>query len=153
MSYKSHPDASKRIQSAKDAIKALLQLDLYPAHKRELLSVCLWKLTEAESFHKHNLRYQTPAARAAPPQEKQHEHVFERKKMVIALIAEPARFEEILSDAVGCTITKEEHKRLTELSRVRPELDGWERYQEAGITVLDLVLEESGSMTTCPEVE
>lgn len=142
MSYKIHPDAAKRIQSAKDAIKASLPLDLYPAHKHELLSVCLWKLTEAYSFHKHNLRYQTPAAMAAPKQEKQHEHVFKRKKVVKALIAEPDRVEEILSDVVGCTVTKEEHSRLTKLSRVRPELDGWERYREAGITVLDLVLQK-----------
>lgn len=70
------------------------------------------------------------------------EHVFERKKVVKALIAEPDRFEEIISDVVGCTVTKEEHNRLTELSRVRPELDRWERYREAGITVLDLATDE-----------
>lgn len=140
--YKRHPDVDERIQSALIAIKAILPLALYPAHKRELLSTCLWKLTEAEAYNKYGLRYQTPAALEVPKQEKQHEHVFERKKVIEALIANPDRFEEILSNVVACTVTKEEHRRLTKLSYLHPELEGWKRYRAAGLSVLDLATGE-----------
>lgn len=138
LTFRPHPNAQERVRSAKAAIRALLTLDLYPSHKRELLSICLWKLTEAESRGKYNLRYQTPAALEAAVQERQHEHVVERKKIVEALIAEPDRMDEILQGVVGCTVTKDEHRRLTELSRSRPDLEGWERYEAAGIAVEDL---------------
>ena len=138
MSFRPHPEADERVRSAVLAIKSILPLDLYPAHKRELLSVCLWKLTEAESRGKYNLRFQTPAALEAPRSEKQHEHVVERKSIVDALLASPGETDKILEGAVGCTVTKDEHRRLSALSRERPDLEGWDRYRAAGIRVLDL---------------
>ena len=138
MGYRPHPDADERVRSAVLAIKSILPLDLYPPHKRELISVCLWKLTEAESRGKYNLRFQTPAALEAPRSEKQHEHVVERKSIVDALLASPERADEILERAVGCTVTRDEHRRLTNLGRERPDLEGWDRYRAAGIRVLDL---------------
>lgn len=142
MAFKPHPQAEERVRSAKTAIEALLALDIYPSHKRELLSICLWKLTEAEARGKYNLRFQTPAALEASPRELQHEQVVERKRVVEALMAEPDRLEEILRDVVGCAVTREEHQRLTQLSRERPDLEGWARYEAAGITVIDLVTGE-----------
>jgi len=39
MQFTEHPDAARRCQSAVTAAKAILELDLYEAHKRELLKV------------------------------------------------------------------------------------------------------------------
>ena len=55
--------------------------------------------------------------------------------MVEALLqARPEKVDEILSEAIGCTIMREEHRRLNQLKH----LDGWERYAEAGIIVIDM---------------
>ena len=49
--------------------------------------------------------------------------------------------EERLASAIkaagACVVTVAEHKRLTELSRARPDLEGWDRYEAAGIEVVD----------------
>jgi hypothetical protein len=132
-----HPDADVRIESAKLAIRTLLRLRLYPSHKKDLLTVCLWKLTEAEGRGKYGTRYFSRRALSSPRTEWQHEHVFERKKLVALLLEDPARLDEVAEVAVGCVVTKEEHRRLTMADRQRPDLNGWERYQAAGIEVVD----------------
>lgn len=64
-----------------------------------------------------------------------HDHVFPRKKMIDDLLkAEPNELDGILKTAVGCTVTKEESDRLTKFDK---ECDGWERYTNAGIRVID----------------
>lgn len=137
MSFKHHHDADLRIASARRLVHILLEsTDLYPAHRREFLKLALWKVTEAESG-KHNTRFRSRAS-CEPGAITQHEHVFERAKMVNALIAEPHRFREILDDAVACTVTKDEHARLTALSRTEPELEGWARYAAANIEIVDM---------------
>jgi hypothetical protein len=53
--------------------------------------------------------------------------------MVDRLMAHPEEVEAILASAVGCTITAQEHNDLEGCAH----LDGWERYQAAGIRVVD----------------
>ncbi len=50
--YKPHPDRDMRISSAILAIQHIAPLNLYLAHKKELLSVCIWKITEADGKKK-----------------------------------------------------------------------------------------------------
>jgi hypothetical protein len=136
-----HAHATARVASAKLTIKALLQLrpQLYEQHLRELLTICLWKLTLAEGLHKHRTRYRSRAASAANASDLRHDHVVERKKLVQALLDNPTNADRIADKAVGCTVTRTEHQRLTSLSRKHPELDGWERYERAGIVVMDAI--------------
>jgi hypothetical protein len=66
----------------------------------------------------------------------QHERVFQKRKMIDLLMA--AKSEEIdgiLENAVGCTITTEEHGRLALFDNEY----GWERYRKAGIAVIDTI--------------
>lgn len=124
------------MRSAIRLIKLLLQEDseLLPEHRQEFLSLALWKITEAESTHKHRTQFCSQAAYNSPKEELRHDHVFQRKLMVRELIESgPENVDEILKKAVACTITKEEHTRLNQ----HKELDGWERYRSAGITVID----------------
>jgi hypothetical protein len=54
--------------------------------------------------------------------------------MIALLIkARPDEVDRILQDAVGCTVTNEEHRLL---KRFDGEY-GWERYRKAGLTVID----------------
>jgi hypothetical protein len=118
------------------AMRALIPLKLVPSHKRELLSICIWKITEADGG-KYGTRYKSEAALTAPRSMVAHEHVYQRAKIVTALLKEPHRLEELAKRAVGCVVTREEHKRLTALGIARPELDGWARYEAAQIRVVD----------------
>jgi len=127
--YREHKDRDRRVQSAVSAIQAILPVALYPAHKRELLSVCIWKITEADG--KFNTRYWSVGAISNPAEKRQHEHVHERKELIGRLLAG----EDVLSvmtDAVGCIVTAQEHAALGRSSR-----SGWDRYKEAGIRVFD----------------
>ena len=135
--FKPHPDADVRRTSARKALAGILALDLYPAHKRELLSICLWKVTEADGRSKHRTRFRSVASLTADPNQLHHEHVYRRAKMVEALLAAPHDVDAIVEKAVGCTVTRAEHRRLGEVDREEPDLDGWERYGKAGIQVLD----------------
>ena len=49
----------------------------------------------------------------------------------------PERAREIAKTAIGCVVTKEEHRELTRVSREQPRLRGWDRYQAASITIVD----------------
>jgi hypothetical protein len=137
MVFKPHPESEKRKRSAVTLINFLLaekKPEVLPAHYRELLSTLLWKITEAES-HKYKTRLQTEGAmNCTEKSELRHEHVFQQSKMIAALEkAAPHEVDDILKDAIGCTVTIEEHIRLSNFD----EEYGWERYRKAGIVVID----------------
>jgi hypothetical protein len=121
---------------------------LYPAHRKEFVKLALWMVTTAEAG-KFNTRYRSRASRE-PGATIQHNHVDERAKMADRLIAHPDELDSILDLAVGCVVTKEEHARLTQVSRQQPELDGWDRYVAAGIEVVDMVSGERAVLPARP---
>jgi len=127
--YQPHRDREERISSALLAIRAIVPLPLYPAHKRELLSVCIWKITEADG--KKKVRYWSEGAIWSDPKTLQHEHVVERKELVSRLLAgdDP---EQVVNDAVACMVTPAEHSVLGKCGG-----SGWDRYAQASIRVYD----------------
>jgi hypothetical protein len=133
-------DAAERIASAKRLIRGLLALrhEVRDDQLRELLSVCLWKLTEAEPDHKHRTRFRSEAALRAHSRDLQHEHVFERGRLVEELLRHPDEVERVADLVVACTVTKAEHAALAAACRANPGLTGWDRYRAAGIRVLDV---------------
>jgi hypothetical protein len=137
MGFLARPDAEQRKRSAISLVKYLLDKnrpDALSTHYRELLSTLLWKITEAES-HKYKTRFQTQGALDCTDSRLlRHEHVFQRSKMIFALErAAPEEVERILQDAIGCTVTTEEHSLLCNFEA----LDGWDRYRNAGLVVID----------------
>ena len=137
--YRRRTDADERVQSAKTAIRTLLasREQILDEQLRELLSVCVWKLTEADCDHKHRTRYRSKAALTAPLRELRHEHVFERSDLVERMLANAKDSDRIADSALACTVTREEHVRLTNVSREQPGLQGWARYSAAGVEVVD----------------
>ncbi len=127
--YKFHKDRDERLRSAKEAITALLKLDLYLAHKKELLDVCIWKITEADG--KYKTRYWSEGATKSEEKYWRHEHVHEKKELITRLI-KGERLETVFDDMVACTVTKEEHSLLSKSSS-----QGWQRYRDANIKVYD----------------
>lgn len=147
-SFERHPLAEERLNSAVTLVKAMLQLPgLIPEHRREFLKLALWKVTEAESLNKYKTQLRSQAACSCAPGTKlQHDHVFQRSRMVdVLLTASPEAIDDILKSAVGCTITKDEHTRLSDFKH----LDGWDRYRAAQIVVIDT---ETGLPFSLPEL-
>src|SRR5205807_2172838 len=108
--------------------------ELTPEHLRSFLDLGLWKLTKAAAANKYSIRFQTVAAIAAGSNGKvEHDHVYQRKKLRAALVRNPEKMDEILEKATGCVVTAEEHRLLSRISRDHPEMDGWERYERAGL--------------------
>jgi hypothetical protein len=135
--FKPHPESETRRRSAVTLIKYLLAIkkpEVLQTHRRQLLTVLLWKITEAESS-KWKTRFQSESARRRGKAKLRHDHVFQRSKMIAAL--EKATLHEvdvILKKAIACTVTIKEHARLSEFDT---EYDGWARYRKAGIKVID----------------
>ena len=106
-----------------------------PEHVRELIGILLWKITEADG--KYNTRYRTQSALTCEDRTQlRHEHVYQRSKMIDALLqAELQDVEQILQSAVACTVTVQEHLSLNQFD----EEYGWERYRKAGLVVIDML--------------
>jgi hypothetical protein len=137
--FRPHPQSEARKRSAVTLIKYLLaekKPEVLSIHYRELLKILLWKITEAESFHKHETRFQSQQALKCGDKAKlRHDHVYQRAKMSAALEkAAPHKVDVILKKACGCTVTTKEHDRLSRFDR---EYDGWDRYRRARIVVID----------------
>jgi len=112
-------------------------LDELPRYRTELLHNVLWLMTAAPSG-KYATRYRTRGAVDDPDASLRHEHVFTRKSVAEALLKATADdIEAILRDrAVACTVTAAEHDRLKPFDETH---QGWERYREAGVVVLDML--------------
>ena len=148
MKFTPHPKADERRESAGHLVKVLLGNrgpKVLASQLRELLTILLWKLTEAASS-KYKTRYQSRAALdRSPGNNLHHEHVYQRLKMIDALLeAAPDQIDETLALAVGCTVTQEKASRLLLFDTEY----GWERYRKAGIEVVDTAQEPAQSLVS-----
>jgi hypothetical protein len=104
-------------------------------HVEDLLDTLLWRITEADG--KLNTRYKTSGALACTDKSQlRHEHVFQRSKMIKALIGAKSDADavgEILKNAIACVVTVDEHDYLRKFD----DYYGWERYRKAGLIVMD----------------
>jgi len=143
--YAPHPQAEARRLSATRLAEAILAApDVDPSHRRQFLSFCLWKHTEADG--KWAVRYRSKEAVHGPVADIQHEHVIPRNLLVEKVIANLEHVGEILASVLACLVTKEEHRRLTAVGSF---VEGWDRYTAAGVVVLDMV---TGEPFTPPQV-
>lgn len=137
-------DGDARRHSAVVLAKAVLSLEgITMAHRREFLSIAIWKYTEADG--KITTRYRSVGAIGAVPKLCHHEHVIPRKWLIDRMLAEPDRCEEIMGRAIGCCVLRTEHDQLTAAERADPALEGWDRYRAAGVAVVDLLTGETGT--------
>ena len=145
------PEAQARRNSAIAAIRAILNAkDVIDTHRVELLSVCLWKLTEADG--KYTTRFCSRHARDAGPEKLAHDHVWQRRALIDKLMTHPDDVLQIVENAIGCTVTREEHQRLTSEDRRGQSLEGWVRYAKAKIEVIDNSTGERLALPTLTEL-
>lgn len=134
--YKPKQDRTKLIESVTLNIKAILSSGSIEKHKRDLLDICIWQLTEVDG--KWNTRFRSEGAQTKENWDSvQHEHVFQRRNLISRLINEE-KISDVILDAVPCLVTPQEHKFLTSISKDK-NIDGWLRYKACGIRVFDLL--------------
>ncbi|MCC6493113.1 MAG: hypothetical protein IT424_08835 [Pirellulales bacterium] len=140
--YRARNDAEQRFQGLLIAVRAIVSLPekVDQRVKKKLLKSCLWQLTQSHCFGKYNLQYASRAAaialEAGDNSGLRHEHVYPIKQVIAELLqAKLDGIEAILRrKAVACCVTSAEHERL---SGVSSDCEGWQRYREAGIDVVN----------------
>jgi tricorn protease-like protein len=134
----SKADAIRRsaVALARRQFVALENPDILPAHIRRTLDRCIWEYTKADG--KYKTRWRSRGALGVSDKSRlTHEHVVPRKILVDRMLDHPERVADIMAQALGCVVTREEHKRLTDVTRANPSLQGWDRYETAGVAVVD----------------
>jgi hypothetical protein len=122
--------------------------DLFDKYRSELLDNVLWLVTVAPSG-KYGTRFRSRAAVEDPAAQLRHEHVYTRRTLIRQMMADPSCIEQIIRErAIGCVVTKDEHRRLTPFDRSH---EGWDRYREAGIEVLDMAAGDFGQIQNGPD--
>src|SRR5215212_1243201 len=135
MAKKSIEEEREIVESVTLLIEAVIRLPILERHKRGVISGMLWELTQIRG--KYTTRYRSRAALEPRGAKLQHEHVFTRKDLTDRILANPERAREILGSAVACVVTVNEHRQLAAIDRTVPGVRGCERYERAGIEVLD----------------
>jgi hypothetical protein len=129
--------AEEEIRSAVTAIKGILTLQIMDEHKKTLISRMIWAITEAHG--KYKTRFRSGGVLMTADCKIQHEHVYPRKELIDEIMEAPENCDRILENAVACVVTEEEHRLLTKISKENADLNGWDRYKKAGITVYDML--------------
>lgn len=143
VSWRPHRESERRRQSAIQIARLALGADgLIDAHRDWLLSVAVWKYTEADG--KYSTRYRSEGALVVSDSKLlAHEHVYTRKWLRERMLADPNRYEQIMRMAIACTVTRVEHLQITAAERRNPSLVGWSRYAAAGVRVFDMATGQS----------
>lgn len=107
---------------------------------RELVSITLWKHSEASGKFK-GCRYWSTGALGAAKEQLTHEHVHPRSETIDLLLAleDPShdKVRRTLDELnIGAVVTKGEHVLLKGIKGCRPNV--WERYQIAGVQCVDV---------------
>jgi hypothetical protein len=102
--------------SAAEAIRLVVRNGkILPKHKNELISIMLWKITEAEG--KYRLRFQSAGALTCKQANQlRHEHVFTRKQLTHELLQHPRAIKRILAKCLACVVTRAEHAKLNRVT-------------------------------------
>ena len=138
---KNKPKKEELILSTTTAIRHILNMprEVMEKHYRGLLNLMIWYRTEAGG--KYNQIYESVGVKKMRDNDKydkklvQLEHVFTRKGLVDRLLKNPKNTEPILEDAIGCNITRDEHRLLHKRLKTDKDVDGWKRYRKAHIKV------------------
>ena len=138
--YVPSPQAEAVVRSASVLAQGIVGLhgsETLEKHLRELLSVIVWKITEAHG--KHNLRYRSLGILQKnaylEPGTPIHEHVHTRLSLAQRMVRGTESVEEVLADALACLVTRAEDKLLR---KVPNHIQGWERYRRVRIAVFDM---------------
>ena len=144
--YVEPADLHEKLQDVVVVLKSLLSLDVNLPMKKRMLVHAIWEVTHASGSFKS--RYRSAGVINGIGADIQRDHVFQKKALVDWLLKKPHEAEKVVQSALSCVVTKSEHIRLTQYSRSHPEVNGWERYQNSGVTVYDMLTGKEMSLAS-----
>ncbi len=132
--------AAEKIASAHQLVNLALQdASMLLSHRKHLLKLAQWWVTEADGKWRTRFRSQKVVELARTASNSQmrinHEHVFGRAALADLMLTDPKQAIATMELCVGCIVTVEEHAHLT----AQRGASGWERYRRAKVVVLDAV--------------
>ncbi len=117
-------------------ITSILLLEINLAIKRRMLNHAIWEVAYATGDFKG--RYRTQGVLGEVGIKIQRDHVFQKKDIVEQLLTGQVTVEQAVTNAIHCVVTEEEHRRLSDYSKLNPNIDGWSRYSDIGVVVYDM---------------
>ncbi|MEI6318119.1 MAG: hypothetical protein WCS09_06360 [Pseudomonadota bacterium] len=115
-------------------MRTISGMPLHTQTKKIMLNRVVWLVVELTgNFY---CRYRSAGVLREVGIRVQRDHVFPRKLLVHELLQPTPDFASVLERALCCVVTHDEH---TQLSRVPREIVGWERYEQAGVVVHDML--------------
>lgn len=117
---------------------------VHPLQRKRLLDEAIWFVSErGRVANKFRIRHRSAEAVAVQSElpasqwskHLRHDHVVPRKVLIAELQRPGADSAAVMARISACVVTKDEHDHLAP----HAELDGWARYAEAGIQVVDML--------------
>jgi hypothetical protein len=88
-----------------------------------------WSANSGKAFRQHANRTDLVNEPGLPIQ---RDHINKKAALIAELLSPSADLDAVIERAQCCVVSEEEHRRL---GAVSAEIDGWERYRAAGISV------------------
>ena len=125
---------------------SVLHLEIATPLKKRMLVHALWEIVKLNGDFRTRFRSKAALTLGVVIE---RDHVYQKGRVIKCLMDNPDQTASILNKSLHCVVTKEEHRKLTQLSEARAEIDGWSRYHEAGIEVLDMCTGNPYALTLC----
>ena len=133
--YVSLPESDRRLKDVELLLSTIRDLPLERATKKRMLHHALWLVVELTgNFYS---RYRSAGVIAAVGVPIQRDHIHPRKLLVAEVLEGKVDLSCVVERARCCIVTKEEHCLL---SGVGANVQGFERYDRAGVTYHDMTI-------------
>ena len=127
-------DLSQRLADIRLLLDSIRQMEIAEPLKKRMLVHGVWEVARASG--NYYSRYRSERVRNTVGEPIQRDHIFKKRTLVEELLSPSPNLDKILDQAQCCIVTKNEHDKLHDIDN---NLDGWDRYREAGILVYDML--------------
>jgi hypothetical protein len=136
--YIESQDTVKRLADIKLVLKTTRGLPIGDRLKRTLLSQAIWQVAHATGNFRG--RYRSENVIRQSGLEIERDHIYPKTRLIEQIMSASDNLDDVLDQVIQrarcCTVSADEHERLHDFDS---ELDGWNRYEAAGIVVYDML--------------
>ena len=136
-SYVSLPAEKQRLADIKILLDTIRTLPIEEPIKKRMLVHVVWEIAFATGNTQGSFmgRYRSAKVINQSGLPIQRDHINKKAALIAASLGPSPDLEAIIECAQCCVVTDDEHAQL---GAVSAEIDGWERYLAAGISVYDM---------------
>jgi len=125
------------LKDIKILLEAIRKLQISERVKKRMLVHALWQIAMVTGNTQSSFfgRFRSEAVIRETGLKIERDHIYRKENLIRELLGLSPDLDRIVARAHCCVVTKDEHVKL---GAVDAEIDGWERYRAAGITVYDM---------------